>query len=108
MFNKIDRNTLYLGIIILSAIGIYYYMYVYEGFSPCENLKKTHQVVINTMDNIDLQTGDTRDNINNTINYRDMQTRDIVLNDEKTSWCANLSTEDREKVLKTIVFCMNY
>lgn len=102
MFDKIDRNTLYFGALIIGIIAIYYFMYVHEGFSPCENLKNTHQIVINTMDNIDLQTGDTRDNINNTINYRDMQTRDIVLNDEKTSWCANLSSKDKETVLKTI------
>jgi|SaaInlStandDraft_3_1057020.scaffolds.fasta_scaffold77917_1 hypothetical protein len=68
----------------------------------CKILNKTHKIVVNTMDAIPGPGTNTRDNINNGINYHDMQSRDIVLGDEKTNWCANLGEEERAAVLNAI------
>lgn len=103
-FNNLDKKTMIIIGVMIACVVIISCYFLYEGFdnSACLNLRRNHKIVVNTMNSLPKETGDTRDNINNAINYHDMQSRDIVLGDEKTSWCARLPEKEQKAVLDEI------
>lgn len=106
-----DITKMIIGLVLAALIIIVFFPKVSkEGFyntmfnnaEGCKIQSKTHKIVVKTMDAIPLLGTDTRANINNGINYRDMQTRDIVLGDDKTNWCTDIEEEERNKILTAI------
>lgn len=103
MFEINKRITL--AIIVILAFVVYWFYFRVEGFDnkeACTLLRKNQKIVVKTMDAIPTNDIDTRDAINHGINYHDMQTRDIVLGDEKGSWCDRLSKDELAEVQKAI------
>ena len=103
---KIDRNIIVATVVVcMIALALWFYFQKVEGFNSkesCTLLRKNHNVVVKTMDAIPQNDANTRDAINNGHNFHDMQTRDIILGDEKGSWCSNLNKEDLADVQKAI------
>jgi hypothetical protein len=103
-----------IGIILITTMFIILppmYRKYSEGFQnlnipsaneACAILKKNHAIVVKTMAAIPTNVSNTRDQINNGVNYHDMQSRDIVMGDEKTSWCNQLNEEEQINVLNAI------
>lgn len=104
----LSRNMLFIIIGVLLGLALIYYFWSspskegFNNYDPCLHLKRTHNVIVKTMDAIPKDVHDTRDNINYGVNYHDMQTRDIVIGDERASWCSNLNDAEKERVKKAI------
>lgn len=102
---EIDKRIVVVVIVVILAFVAYWFYFRVEGFDnkeACSLLRKNHKIVVKTMDAIPSNDIDTRDAINHGINYHDMQTRDIILGDEKGSWCDRLSKEELDEVQKAI------
>lgn len=103
---KFNRNIVIATIVVcLIGLALWFYFIKIEGFNnkeSCSLVRKNHNIVVKTLDAIPQDDANTRDAINNGHNYHDMQTRDIILGDEKGSWCDNLSKEDLDDVQKAI------
>jgi len=102
---KFDNKTIAIIVVsLLVVIAIYFYFNT-EGFNnddACANLTKNQRIVVKTMAAIPKNSNDTRDQINNGVNYHDMQSRDIVLNDANGSWCSNLEPDAKANVISAI------
>lgn len=100
---KINFTTkIIIVVIVVVLIGIMtYYFTKVEGFDnkeSCALLRKNHKIVVKTMDAIPQDSADTRNAINNGLNFRDMQMRDIILGDDKNSWCDKLTSKELQEV----------
>jgi hypothetical protein len=100
-------NKMIIGVVIvvLVVVALYFYFNKSEGFNneeACANLTKTQRIIVKTMDAIPRNSNDIRDQINNGINYHDMQSRDIVLNDQSGAWCSTLKPDVKANVISAI------
>lgn len=107
---KVNKNYVIVAVIVVVVLAVLAYLYSkYEGFSPedCTLVKSTHDAVVKTMEEIpqDAETG--REQINNGVNYHDMQSREIVLADAKATGCEEatvpVNTEINEAVVDATV-----
>lgn len=102
--HKLDKRII-LAIVVILAFVVYWFYFRVEGFDnkeACTLLRKNQKIVVKTMDAIPTNDIDTRDAINHGINYHDMQTRDIILGDEKGSWCDRLNEKELAEVQQAI------
>lgn len=103
---KIDKKIIVAVVVVcMIALAIWFYFKRVEGFSnkeSCSLKRQNHKIVVKTMDAIPRDDIDTRDAINHGHNYHDMQTRDIILGDEKGSWCDNLNKDELAQVQQAI------
>jgi uncharacterized membrane protein len=99
--------------IILCGICVVMYFFIvtlislikseeFNNKEACANLTKNQRIVVKTMAAIPRNSSNIRDQINNGVNYHDMQTRDIVLNDETGAWCSTLAPDVKANVISAI------
>ena len=110
---KLDTNS---WIYCTAMIGMIEYTYITASkninmyvskYKQVENHYSTHETLDDKHFNdlfslIEPFYEDNEDEINNGINYHDMQSRDIVLNDEKGDWCSNLKPDVKANVISAI------
>ena len=99
---SITSDNVMLIILVICVISFFYFSFMYEGFDnkdACRLSMKGSALSKKAMSELnDLDTNMTRDQINIGYNYRDMQTRDIILEDEETNWCSKLSNEEKKQI----------
>lgn len=103
---SISNKEVLLFILVICVIIFMYYSFYYEGFSNKDNCKlsmKGSELSKKAMFDMENQTVLTsKDQINIGYRYRDMQSRDLILGDEKVHWCAKLTDEERKQVEEEI------
>lgn len=103
---KMDKKNIAIVIVVfVIVLALLFYFKKHEGFNnkeSCYLKRQNHKIVVKTMDAIPRDDIDTRDAINHGHNYHDMQTRDIILGDEKGSWCDNLNKDELVHVQQAI------
>jgi hypothetical protein len=94
-----------IGVILLLIISTYILYKRREGFTneeACTSLEKSHNIVLQNMEAIAKDAVKSRDQINNGINYHNMESRDILLGDEKVSWCSRLNETSKKSITDAI------
>ena len=105
MLKPYKKHLIISSVLIVVTIILYVLYSMYEGFDnkeACGLSQTTYNTIVKTMDQMP-QDGETgREQINNGMSYRNMQSREIAINDDKTSWCSRLDETDKATVDATI------
>lgn len=103
---SLSCDNIILIVLVLCVISFMYYSFAYEGFSnkdACMLAKKGTMLNKQGISKLyEQNTMTMKDEINVGYNYRDMQSRDLILGDEEVNWCARLSNEELKQVEEEI------
>lgn len=102
ILQNISLKHIFIAIVCVSIVGFLYYAFIYEGFDKdaCALTARGVDASRRTMDELDKTVGESsRDQLNLDINYRDMQTRDIILGEDSKAWCDGLTKEEIQKLI---------
>ena len=105
-FSNLTKKNCFVAVLLVGIAVFFYMQFIYEGFDSVDGCILTTKG-LESARGIEkklkqLKTVTTKDQINVGLNLRDIQTRDIILGDDKKSWCADLSKEDQDKVAKAV------
>lgn len=101
--NQVSLKHVLIVACCVSVVVFLYYAFVLEAFNNevCGITAIGSQTARNTMKLLDETVGESnREQVNLDINYRDMQTMDMILNEDSKAWCSSLNEEELDKTLQ--------